>query len=257
MKGNYFTLVLGTLVALAAVQPNVAQAQAEMPPAFCFTDGFGFVWDVQLTSCSGGNCSLTGTVDIAGACLWGASGTVNRFTGAANLTATNLCPDGCTFYTDSFDYTGTFVPQGGGVYNGSGNWTSYCFGAPLSSGTWTGTAIRGACRAGTPEVTPMNPAVHPNAQASVTTSPEGYGLTSAPNPFSRETSITFVLPEANQVSLRVYDVLGREVATLVNEERGAGTHTVEFDASSLPGGTYVYRIQAGSYSEARQMMVVR
>jgi hypothetical protein len=256
MKGKYFALVLGVLVACAAVQPNVAQAQ-EMPPAFCFTDIFGFVWDVTLTGCSGGNCGITGTVNVAGACLWGAGGTVNRNTGAAHLTATNLCPDGCTFYTDSFEYIGTFTPIGGGSYSGSGTWNSYCFGTILSSGTWSGTATRGACRAGIPEVAPVNPAIQPNAQASVTTSSEGYGLTSAPNPFSRETSISFALPEAAQVDLRVYDVLGRVVATLVDEERGAGTHTVTFDASSLPAGTYVYRIQAGSYSEARQLMVVR
>jgi len=57
--------------------------------------------------------------------------------------------------------------------------------------------------------------------------------------------------------LRVYDILGNEVATLVNEEKPAGYYEVEFDASDLTSGIYYYRINAGSYSETKKMILLK
>jgi len=65
-----------------------------------------------------------------------------------------------------------------------------------------------------------------------------------PNPFNPSTKIIFVIPKSSFVSLKVYNVLGKEAATLVNEERSAGSYEVEFDASNLPSGVYFYRLQA-------------
>jgi hypothetical protein len=59
------------------------------------------------------------------------------------------------------------------------------------------------------------------------------------------------------VSLRVYDLLGREVATLVNEKKNAGTYEVTFDASRLPSGVYIYRLSAEGRVEARSMLLLR
>ncbi|MGQ9805769.1 MAG: T9SS type A sorting domain-containing protein [Chlorobiales bacterium] len=78
-----------------------------------------------------------------------------------------------------------------------------------------------------------------------------------PNPFNPTTNISYVLPKAENVSLKIYDVLGREVATLVNEVKAAGAYTVPFNASNLASGVYFYRLQAGSFVQTKKMMLVK
>ena len=78
-----------------------------------------------------------------------------------------------------------------------------------------------------------------------------------PNPFNPSTKISFSLPQANNVKLVVYDLLGREVSTLVNGYMNAGVHTVDFNASSLASGIYLYRIEAGSFTAAKKMMLIK
>ncbi len=63
--------------------------------------------------------------------------------------------------------------------------------------------------------------------------------------------------ETENVSLKVYDVLGREVATLVNKEQSAGNYEVQFNASSLTSGIYFYRLQSGGFVESRKMVLLR
>jgi len=77
-----------------------------------------------------------------------------------------------------------------------------------------------------------------------------------PNPFNPSTSITYALPRESYVELKVYDVLGRRVATLVNESKGAGEYTVQWDARNVPGGVYFCRLVAGSFTETRKMTVI-
>lgn len=76
-----------------------------------------------------------------------------------------------------------------------------------------------------------------------------------PNPFNPSTEITFTLPTGGQTALRVYNLLGQEIATLVNEYRSAGTHRATFDATSLPSGMYVYRLESGALTTSRKMML--
>jgi len=71
-----------------------------------------------------------------------------------------------------------------------------------------------------------------------------------PNPFNPTTTIEFELPEASIVTLKVYNLLGQEVATLLNKEEIEFSETVEFDASSLPSGVYMYRIEAETIADA-------
>jgi hypothetical protein len=78
-----------------------------------------------------------------------------------------------------------------------------------------------------------------------------------PNPFNPTTLISYQLPVASEVSLKVYDVLGKEVATLVNERQEAGTYHFNFNASSLSSGVYFYRIKAGNFVSTKKMMLVK
>lgn len=78
-----------------------------------------------------------------------------------------------------------------------------------------------------------------------------------PNPFNPTTNISFSIPEAHDVRLDVYNLLGQRVATLINTQMSAGTHIVPFDATSLASGMYIYRLQAGSFVEQRQMMLIK
>ena len=82
-------------------------------------------------------------------------------------------------------------------------------------------------------------------------------LQNYPNPFNPATVIRFELSESAQVRLAVFDVLGRHITTLVNETRQAGIHEVNFDASHLAGGTYIYRIEAGEFVESGQMLFLK
>lgn len=78
-----------------------------------------------------------------------------------------------------------------------------------------------------------------------------------PNPFNPTTTISFTLQENSYVKLTVYDRLGREVKTLIDENRNAGTHTTEFNASGLPSGIYFYRIKTDSRTEVRKMILAK
>jgi hypothetical protein len=82
-------------------------------------------------------------------------------------------------------------------------------------------------------------------------------LQNYPNPFNPSTAISFQLTAITFVRLKVFDALGREVATLVEGEKPAGTHTVTWNAQHLPSGIYVYRIVAGSHSDSKKMLLVK
>jgi hypothetical protein len=78
-----------------------------------------------------------------------------------------------------------------------------------------------------------------------------------PNPFNPTTSIDYSIPVRSQVTLKVYDISGREVATLVDGFEEPGTKTVTFDADGIASGVYVYRLQAGNYTETKHLIVMR
>lgn len=78
-----------------------------------------------------------------------------------------------------------------------------------------------------------------------------------PNPFNPSTKISWQLPVGGQVTLKVYDVLGNEVATLVDEYKPAGSYEVEFNASGINSGVYFYKLQAGSYTETKKLVLLK
>jgi len=78
-----------------------------------------------------------------------------------------------------------------------------------------------------------------------------------PNPFNPSTTIRWQQPETGLVTLIIYDVLGREVATLVNEESSAGEHETVFDALRLSSGIYFYQLQSGEFIKTKKMILLK
>ncbi|HEV8537468.1 MAG TPA: FG-GAP-like repeat-containing protein, partial [Bacteroidota bacterium] len=107
----------------------------------------------------------------------------------------------------------------------------------------------------TEEMPPSPPGPNTPAQGPA---PSRYTLAqNYPNPFNPSTEVRFGVMSLGFVSLKVFDVLGREVARIVNEERQPGEYTERWDASGMPSGVYYYRLRAGAYSETRRMLLVR
>ncbi|HEX2867317.1 MAG TPA: T9SS type A sorting domain-containing protein [Ignavibacteriales bacterium] len=78
-----------------------------------------------------------------------------------------------------------------------------------------------------------------------------------PNPFNPATTISYSLPKQAYVELKVFDMLGREIRTLVNKEQSEGNYKVPFEASHFPSGIYIYRLRAGGYSSSRRMILMK
>jgi len=78
-----------------------------------------------------------------------------------------------------------------------------------------------------------------------------------PNPFNPSTRIAYSIPKELQVSLKIYDVMGREVVEVVNGRQSAGDYNVEFDAASLASGTYFYKLTAGDFVSVKKMVLLK
>jgi hypothetical protein len=78
-----------------------------------------------------------------------------------------------------------------------------------------------------------------------------------PNPFNPSTKIKYSVPQASQVQIKVFDVLGNEIETLVNEEKPAGTYELTWNAADLPSGVYFYQLKAGSFIETKKMLLLK
>ena len=95
-------------------------------------------------------------------------------------------------------------------------------------------------------------------QNSIDNLPNDYILLqNYPNPFNPSTKISYSIKEEGLVTLKVYDVLGKEIATLVNENKATGTYEAEFNASQLPSGMYIYKIQSGQFSDVKKMILTK
>jgi Secretion system C-terminal sorting domain len=78
-----------------------------------------------------------------------------------------------------------------------------------------------------------------------------------PNPFNPSTIINYEIPKYSFVTLKVFDILGREIAILVNEAKPAGKYSITFDATNLSSGIYFYRITAGNFSSVKKMLLIK
>ena len=103
---------------------------------------------------------------------------------------------------------------------------------------------------------PIPPIVSVDNEA--TNQPKEYSLfQNYPNPFNPSTVIRFAIPQSGLVKLKVFDILGREVKTLVNDELTSGVHEIEFNASNLSSGIYFYRIESGSFVQTKKMILIK
>ncbi|MEZ4689157.1 MAG: T9SS type A sorting domain-containing protein [Ignavibacteria bacterium] len=88
--------------------------------------------------------------------------------------------------------------------------------------------------------------------------PDDYSLSqNYPNPFNPVTTINFSIPKQGLVSLKVYDIAGKEIMTLVNEQKSAGNYKVSFDGVNLSSGAYFYRIESGDFSQVKRMILLK
>jgi len=138
---------------------------------------------------------------------------------------------------------------------------TFSFTAPNTSGTVT-MAITGAAGSnppawnhGTSLTITVNPAtgIIKNGETA-----EIYSLSqNYPNPFNPVTKISYSIPKSSYVSIKVYDILGKEIASPVNERQDIGSYSVEFDASKLTSGIYYYKIEAGEFTSVKKMTLVK
>ena len=112
----------------------------------------------------------------------------------------------------------------------------------------------------------INDAAISKLSVSLNQIPEEYALEqNYPNPFNPSTKIKYSIPsviasgtkQSQLVTLKVYDLLGNEVATLINEERQAGSYEIQFDASGLASGIYLYKIESGSFIKTKKMILLK
>jgi hypothetical protein len=78
-----------------------------------------------------------------------------------------------------------------------------------------------------------------------------------PNPFNPTTRITFCIPGNKFVTIKIFDLLGREIAMVINEQKPAGIYSIDWNAVGFPSGVYFYRLQAGSFTETKKLVLLR
>jgi hypothetical protein len=159
--------------------------------------------------------------------------------------------------------TGTVVGTGGTIVrttDGGASWTSQSInptdtllGVSFTDAN-TGTAVGNngtILRTNTGGVTAVKEYVS-------TTIPTGFSLMqNYPNPFNPNTAIRFSLAEASFASLKVYNIVGQEITTLVNKRMSPGIYEVSWNANGLPSGVYFYRLQVGSYTETKKLVLLK
>ncbi len=137
-------------------------------------------------------------------------------------------------------------------------------GFDIDSGVWSTSSVFFAharsAGPGSPSSTAgtQNKQLAANEDQEAPSVPIAFGLQqNYPNPFNPSTTIEFSLAKASHVTLKVYDMLARELATIVTQDYPAGAHKVRWDARSLPSGVYIYRITAGEFVSQRKLMLLK
>jgi hypothetical protein len=204
--------------------------------------------------------AVSGSTVFAGTSYGGVFVSTNNGTSWTNSGLTNQ-------YVSSLAVSGSTVfagTDGGGAFVSTNNGTSWTAvnggltdqyvyalavsGSYLLAGTYGSSVFRRPLS----DFILATPSDKPNALPASFALSQNY-----PNPFNPSTVISYQLPIGSQISLKVYDVLGREVATLVNERKAAGSYTATFDASKFSSGVYFYKLQAGNFVQTKKMLLVK
>ena len=170
-------------------------------------------------------------------------------------------------------YVGAFATSGNNLFagteqngvflssNNGGSWsevntglTNHYIGALAVSGTYlfAGTSGDGVWRR------PLSEMITSVWETTWNDLPIEYKLgQNYPNPFNPATTIRYSIPQTSQVIIKVFDILGNEMETLINEEKPVGNYEIEFDASKLPSGVYFYRLQADNFIETKKMALMK
>lgn len=231
----------------------------------------GGVHGIFRSTNNGSNWSQTGLTNADITCL-AVSGS-NLFAGAdigALLSADSGASwmsvnSGLTTFVRTFAVSGSNIFAGmydDGIYLSTNNGTSW---TSVNDGL-TNPNIRSLAVLGTDLFAGTDNGVWKRPLAEIVSSVEGF-LTDLPaefklnqnypNPFNPTTTIRFALPKSQRAQLRVYNTLGQEVATLVNEDKPAGTYSIEWNAGTVASGVYFYQLKAGGYSATRKLLLLK
>jgi hypothetical protein len=144
------------------------------------------------------------------------------------------------------------------IWGGSSGWPCYFTGAMIGAGKHSIVAIVPYLPQAWVSDTLWIVVASPTSVRDKTWPLKNYMLgNNYPQPFNPSTTIQFTLPHESHVTLKIYNLLGQEVRTLVNDTRTAGTYNVEFDAAKLTSGIYFYTLQAGRFVQTKKMLVIR
>lgn len=234
------------------------------------TDG-GNNWSTQLTDSSGGGFIAIQFVDGNNGWVVGDSGKVLRTTNSGTTwtritnTGNNSTHKALFFLDANIGWIGgrPFSNQGPAIVlhttNGGGSWSVqstpsqygiFCIRFTDANNGWFTADYGGFAKTTSGGAT----AVQENGSSI----PDLFELEqNYPNPFNPSTVISYQLPANSHVILKVYDVLGREVETLLDERQSAGNHYVRLNATTLSSGVYFYRLEAGMYHDTRKMLLLK
>jgi Secretion system C-terminal sorting domain len=165
----------------------------------------------------------------------------------------SIAVSGNNIFAGSYSY-GVFVSSNNGIdwtqrNEGLGNLNIQAF-CILNNYIFAGTNSNSVYRRSLNELIAIEPVSY--------VVPETHSLSqNYPNPFNPVTRVNFQIPEVDYVRLSVYDLLGREVTVLVNEELRPGDYKVDFDGSNFPSGVYYYKLTAGGFTETKKMILVK
>jgi hypothetical protein len=211
---------------------------------------------------------LTVKYDLAGNLLWSQTFNGNTTRGAfGRAIAVDACGNAfMTGYVVFQEGKNTVSRLPVIKYNESGNmdWVAYNGSDGFDIATDASSAVYVTGTQNLRTLQNIITAKYPGSCISQTVSPfstmEESGLNSVsnyPNPFRSSTNISFRLAKAGNVSLNVFDLTGRRIQTLIQGQRNAGQHTVNFSGNNLPAGIYIYRLEANGYTKTGRMILER
>ncbi len=231
------------ILVLSIGMMGLTQSKAAIS-AFCFTDAFGYVADVTATKTAPGHWELSGTANVLTGYDWAVSGSYHKESDVWTLTFTNTMPDGCTFYVDYFTYT-SYSYGGGTIFF---NWTSYCFAAPLSSGSGSTTWTTSPCAFKTSPSEPIGPMSVDETISSkpvVNFAPIPGGTIfgdvfieanlTVVNNSQNNIAISYEISDASNVEIAIYNHVGQFVTTIVNENKTEGFYNTYWDGKTTNG----------------------